>query len=188
MQRKAKVFVAMLALVALSLPIAHAATVRRMDLAEMCNRADRIFKGRVVSIDSISIEAGGSELPAVTYLMEVTDPIQGEFEKSKGTVFTSVTMLRGSKDAQVGDYKRFGKSLELPQLAQGDEYLLVLTPESSIGLTMTVGIGQGCFSVVDNEKGQIAANELGNAGLSATIDEPVGYDHLAGEIRALIGK
>lgn len=189
MQKRAIVLLSAMVFALVLAPIVDAATVRKMDLAEMCNNADRIFRGRVIDVDLGTVEAGGAQLPTVTYKMEVTDAIQGEFARVKDDkTYAEVTMLRGSKDRQIDGLTRFGKSLELPQLVQGDEYLLVLTPNSSVGLTMTVGVGQGCFAVVQDEKGDLAVNELGNAGLSDTINGPVSYDHLAGEIRALIGQ
>lgn len=188
MQRRAIALLSVAVFALLVAPLADASMVQKMDLAEMCKNADRIFRGRVLSVETGTMEVGGAELPTVTYRMEVTDAIQGEFNRKGDRAFTEVTMLGHIKDKPNGTIRRFSKLPDLPAMVTGSEYLLVLTPNSSIGLTMTVGIGQGCFAVVQDSKGYSAVNELGNAGLSNTINGPVSYDHLASEIRSLIGQ
>lgn len=188
MQRRAVALLSVAVLALVVAPIADASMVRKMDLAEMCNNADRIFRGRVLGIETGTLETGGTQLPTVTYTMEVSDAIQGEFTQKGDKSYAEVTMVGTLKDEQTGDVRRFSKLPALPAMASGQEYLLVLTPDSSIGLTMTVGLGQGCFSVIQDAKGDVAVNELGNAGLSDSINGPVGYDHLASAIRALIGE
>ena len=61
----------------------------------------------------------------------------------------------------------------------------------AIGLSVTVGLGQGAFSVypVDGADGEfMAVNEFNNAGLGLNGDGPVEYDKLGAQIRALLGQ
>ena len=58
----------------------------------------------------------------------------------------------------------------LPQIKVGEAYLFFLTRPGSVGLSTTVGLGQGCFHVVGGEEGT-AVNEFGNAGLFKDMTE-----------------
>jgi hypothetical protein len=71
---------------------------------------------------------------------------------------------------------------ELPELGVGEDYVLFTTKPSAVGLSTTVGLGQGAFKLFVSEDGEeLAANELNNAGL---FNGPVTYTQLASAIRA----
>lgn len=168
--------------------VADATTVKKMDLSEICDSADRIFRGRVLGIEAGTVEAGGAELPTVTYRIEVTEAMRGAFTRTQdGKALVEITTLGVGRTKVLGAVTRFPKLPELPVLTQGREYLLFVTPESPLGLSTTVGLGQGRFGMYAGPDGEMAVNEIGNVDLSPTIDGPVRYKKLTNEIRALIG-
>ena len=86
---------------------------------------------------------------------------------------------------------RFSAFRDVPVLRQGGDYVLFTTRESSIGLSVTVGLGQGAFRVlpVDGTDDQFTAvNEFNNAGLGLNGAGPVEYNMLGAQIRALLGQ
>ena len=174
---------ALLALAALVAPSLSAPMVLRMDLAEMCDASGSIYRATVVSAEPGSVSVGGTELSTVEYTLEVTDPILGTFETKDGKSYATVRMLAPVKDQTDGDIRRFSKFPELPQLEVGGDYLLLTTTPSATGLSTTVGLAQGTFSI--DSKDGMAVNGLGNRGL---YEGPVAYDTLANDIRAALGQ
>jgi hypothetical protein len=70
-------------------------------------------------------------------------------------------------------------ALDVPRFAPGERVVLFLYPDSSLGLTSPVALGQGKFSVLrDKEGDELAVNALGNRdllrGLSDAAKEGVG--------------
>jgi hypothetical protein len=65
---------------------------------------------------------------------------------------------------------------------------LFATPPSSIGLSTTVGLGQGAFKVFAANGGMAAVNEFNNAGLGLNGDGPIAYSVLSAKINALLGQ
>ena len=165
---------------------ALATSVLHMNLDGLCDRADKIFRGVVVDIDKGTLTAGGGELPTVTYTLEVTEDFVGNITEVKGKKITTITMVGTPASLQTPDedangVRRFSTLPSPPDLQVGADYLLLTTPESAIGLSTTVGLGQGCFSI-DGEK---ASNLFDNEGL---YDGPVAYDQLAADIRSALAQ
>lgn len=179
-QRRALVFLALAAICASSL---QATMVLKMGLGEMCDRAGNIFRGTVVSVTPGSISVGGEELQTMDYQIAVTDPIKGNFDSKDGESVTTVRMLAPIKNQTDGDVVRFSKLPDLPRLEVGGDYLLLATTPTVSGLSTTVGLGQGCFSI--DKKSEMTANEIGNHGL---YDGPVAYQTIADDIRAALGQ
>ena len=48
----------------------------------------------------------------------------------------------------------------------GREYLLFTTRPSQVGLSTTIGLGQGAFLIDDAGKEELTANAFGNMGLA----------------------
>jgi hypothetical protein len=168
-----------LALIGASL---QAATVLKMSLNEMCDRAGSIFRGKVVSASPGSVQAGGATLDTIDYVIEVSEEFKGSFESKDDKSFATVRMFAPGKDRTEDGLRRFAKlAADLPQLEVGGDYLLLTTTPGPSGLSTTVGLGQGCFSVSK----ETAVNELGNLGI---YDGPVAYDVLANDIRAALGQ
>jgi hypothetical protein len=95
----------------------------------------------------------------------------------------------------------------MPDLAVGQTYLVMTTRPSSIGLSTTVGLGQGCFRISQVGKEELAVNEVNNNGLfrdmpgpsapglrslarsaAAPASGPLSYADLAGRIRGLVAR
>jgi hypothetical protein len=156
-----------------------------MSLNEMCDRAGSIFRGTVVSVAAGSLEAGGGSLATVEYVIEVTEAFKGEFESKGDKSFTQIRMIAGIKGSFEGDVQRFSKLNDLPQLDVGGDYLLLASSPGASGLSTTVGLGQGSFSVSKKGDPQTVVNALGNLGL---YDGPVAYEIIANDIRAALGQ
>ena len=155
------------------------ALVRQMSFAEACDSAEKIFRGRVMSTRTGTIEAGGAQLPTVTYSLEVVESFKGSYGMTKGdTTYVEVTMLGTFKPGGINEAGKVSTLPSLPRLAIGEEYLLFTTAPSAIGLSTTVGLEQGCYHI--NGKTQMASNGVG-AG-------PIAYSALADELRAALGQ
>jgi hypothetical protein len=172
----------------------HATMMLHMNLGELTAGADKIFRGTVTDVQQGTIEAGGAELPMVTYKFKVEELFKGEATQVKGDKAVMEIRMIGSlvhsKADENGNLK-FSPFRDVPRLAEGSDYLLFTTPESSIGLSMTVGLGQGAFKVspVDGADGEFqAVNEFNNAGLGLNGAGPVGYVELSTQINALLGQ
>lgn len=161
----------------------EAATVKKMGLGEMCDRAGSIFRGTVVSASPGTVEVGGGTLRTVDYVIEVTEAFKGSFQSKDDRSFTTIRMLSGIKGGSLDDgaVMRFSKLPDLPELEVGGDYLLLASTPGPSGLSTTVGLGQGCFNVTKEQ----AVNELNNLGL---YDGPVAYDVIANDIRAALGQ
>lgn len=173
-------------LAALLFQPANATTVLRMTLDDLASRADRVFRGNVLSVEPGSAGVGGGSLPTVTYELLVEEQFKGSYPSEEKIVVT-VTMIGSLKqdDQTVSGQRRFDTLPDLPELRVGQEYLLFTTPASAAGLSTTVGLGQGAFKIFLSPDGEeLAANELNNAGL---FEGPVSYTTLASAVRAALG-
>lgn len=188
-----KLLVALVAALVVA-PQIWATTMLHMDLGELTNRADKIFRGTVIYINEGTIEVGGGELPTVTYRLRVEELFKGQAtqvkdEKSIVEIQMIGSLVHSKPDAS-GVVKLSGFR-DVPKLKMGSEYVLFTTAESAIGLSVTVGLGQGAFSVyaVDGARDQfMAVNEFNNAGLGLNGSGPVEYDKLSAQIHALLGQ
>jgi hypothetical protein len=195
----------MAAMLAVITAPASAAMIMKMNLAQLTDRADTIFRGEVLSVEPGKISIGGGTLPTVTYRLRVDEAFKGQFEaKENVSPEVEITMLGTFKaDAhsnQSGGHTRLTSSLpELPKLQVGQSYVLFTTAPGKSGLRSPVGLGQGSFRIYAGaNKTEFAVNELNNIGLfdgatptrrSAQGSEgPVTYTRLAGAILAELGK
>ena len=179
-------------LCALALPAMVTATVvRHMNLDTLSENAGVIFRGTVIGMKTGTVEVGGSELPTTTYSFRVAEMFKGEPTTTKnGQDYLTVTMLGSPKASNdEGDSVHFNVLYDVPRLLKNSEYLLFVTPESSVGLTMTVGLQQGCFDLF----GSMALNRAQNVGLfdgtaaGGPAGGPIDYRDLADRIRASLG-
>lgn len=177
-----------LLLAAMTLAPAGASMVLKMDLADLSERADRIFRGTVLSVEPGAVMAGGAELPTVTYRLRVDEAFKGDYSDTKGVA--EITMLGTIKQQESsGSTLRFSRLPELPVLIRGGEYVVFTTAASPIGLSTTVGLGQGSFKIYFSaDRQEMAVNEIDNVGLSETINGPVPYATLADAIRQQVGQ
>lgn len=150
----------------LTLPL-EAGQVRSVNLEDLTGRADRIFAGRCLETEVVS----HPQLGAVT---RVTFEVERAVKGHLGSTLTIEVIGSGSGQPAPGL-----TTLDVPRFAPGERVVLFLYPESSLGLTSPVALGQGKFSVLHDKEGQeLAVNALGNRdlmrGLSTAARESVG--------------
>jgi hypothetical protein len=169
----------------------QATSMLKMDLGDLTTRAGKIFRGKVISVEPGAIRAGGGELPAVTYRFAVEELYKGEPTQVKGDQAIIEIRMVGDlkKEAATPDgMVRFSLFRDVPRFDEGSEYVLFTTPESAIGLSTTVGLGQGAFKVFPVDGVEQVVNEFNNAGLDLNGAGPVAYEMLRDRIRALLGR
>ncbi len=130
--------------------VAQAATVRTVNLVEMVELAGRVFRGRCVSAQQVVHESLG--LPVMEYTFMVEDGI------------------KGVADGQTIKFRQALLGADIPLYRPGQELMLFLHPESKIGLTSPVGMGQGMFRVSKSGPGDVTVlNALGNRNLAYNL-------------------
>jgi hypothetical protein len=172
-----------------------AVMLEQMQLGKLCDNAQRIFSGTVIEITSSSVEVGAGLLPTVTYRILVDDAFKGEIPDVDGKRIAEIRMLGKAEPKQVGPYQRVDSLKDLPVLEMGRSYVLFTTEPSAIGLSTTVGLGQGCFHILGQGAKAEVVNAYDNVGLFDSAEKaaghpsrgPVSYDVLAERIRAHVG-
>ena len=191
-KRFATAMVGLLTLVMVIPTIVFATSVKHMNIDELSSNADKIFRGTVISVQPGTVQAGGADLPTVTYTLKVEESFKGDFTIEKGDMrLAKITMISDVKaDPSSDGIQKMTLFRDVPRLAVGRDYLLFTSAESSIGLSTTIGLGQGCFDIV----GSMALNRAGNLGLfqGASVAGPakgaIAYDELTDRIRATLAK
>ena len=135
---------------------AQAMTILPLDLPAMTGQAARIFVGRVERI-AAGRDAGG--LPATWTTFTIIEPVKGTVGDTL-TVKQLGTSLAGP-DGQVLPHPA------VPHYRVGESVVLFLQPESALGFTSPVGLGQGCFRVRTEHGTSVAENDVGNRNLGA---------------------
>jgi hypothetical protein len=171
---------AMLALAFVSMT-ASAAMVMKMGLGDLVGSADKVYRGTVLTREPGTVSAGGSEFSTVVYTIRVDDALKGNFAKP----LVTITMLGNLKaDVSGGNVEHLSAMDVNPNLSVGGEYVLFTTAPSAVGLSTTVGLGQGLFRIFANaDNRELAANSLNNHGI---FDGPVQYSKLTAAINALV--
>jgi hypothetical protein len=187
---------------------ARATTLLQMDLEQLCQRANKIFRGTVLSARVGTVEAGGTQIPMVTYRIEVSESFKGEYQTIKGRSIAEVRMVGKPAAVASGSKQLFPLMRDVPHLKVGETYLLLTTAPSVAGLSTTVGLGQGRFRLTGKSGHEEAVNDFGNRGLfggtslerpsplataktaaagPSSAGGPVSYSLLADRIRAIVG-
>ena len=112
-------------------------------------------------------------------------------------------MLGKLPTVRVGNAVRYSPLPDLPSLNLGSDYLLFATAPSAIGLSTTLGLGQGRFDLLKKSEDDLqAVNGFNNLGLfkgtrtasfaiggpHLPVSGPVSYSLLAGQIRAELAR
>ncbi|MFQ5740744.1 MAG: hypothetical protein ACE5JX_17210 [Acidobacteriota bacterium] len=140
----------------LGLPAALATSVRTVNMADMVRYADRVFRGRCLSVTRTDAVAG---FAALEYTFEIVEGIKG-VRTGDTIVFRQVQSGRGTLGAIPG----------IPHYQSGQEIVLFLHADSRIGLTSPVGLSQGVFRLRRGDKGEISVlNGLGNRNLGLAL-------------------
>ncbi len=188
-------------LLAGGLPLS-ASTVLQLNLAQMCDRAEFIFRGTLLDVREGTVDAGGGKLPTVTYRLRVDESFKGSYQVVKGMQIAEITMVGKLKAGTSSGMRAMPVLPEPPRLSVGRDYLLLTTPASAIGLSTTVGLDQGAFLVSGKPGQELAVNGNHNRGLlngmgasaaaatktaSTSPDGPLPYAELAQLIRGIVG-
>ena len=175
--------------VALTASTANATTALQMNLAQMITNADKVFVGTVIDVTEKRVEAGGGEFSAITYRFKIDESFKGSYDEIKGVTYTEVSMVGTLAGLKAGTPPIEG----FPLLTSGTQYLLVVAPEGPIGLTTTMGLGQGTFSLTGAGDDKVALNAASNVGLFSgmnvgfTDGVAISYNELATLIRDIVG-
>jgi hypothetical protein len=173
---------------------AGAMMVQQFNLGEMTVNADKIFRGTIVTVKRGTVQAGGGELPTIKYTIRVSETLKGDTSSANGKAgnVVELTVLGSIKAAAASGNIRFAGGFTPPRLEVGNEYLLFTTAPSSLGLSITVGSGQGLFRFVEGNK---VLNDAKNAGLFRDMDAqgipqrgPIEYSAIAQRISSLVGQ
>ncbi len=115
----------------------------------MCDSADKVFRGTVVSAAPGTLRVGGLDLPTTTYRLRVDEAFKGEFPHARGGGRRVVVRMLSAPNPDERSREARGARFlaDLPQLQVGESYLLLSTRPSSIGTSTTVGLGQGLFRI-----------------------------------------
>lgn len=143
------------------------AFVKHQSLAEMCDEAANIYRGKVLDVSSGSMELAGGEVPTVTYKLEVSESFKGEYVRKGDKRYTEFTVVGSFKSVlrTVGDYAQLNTLPAPPALRVGEEYLLLTNAPNAHGLSNTIGLSQGCFHINGVGKAETVMNGANNAGL-----------------------
>lgn len=188
--KKSFAIAALLSTLLIGPAMVSATSVRHMNLDALTDSAAHIFRGTVTGVKVGTVTRGNSELPTTTYAFRVSESFKGEVDVEKGGErFITVTMVGSLKDTQqTSGIVRFDRFRDVPRLEKGGEYLLFTTAKSQLGLSVTVGLAQGCFDI----QGDMALNRAGNLGLfygtayAGPAQGAIAYDELADRIRATL--
>lgn len=191
--RRAAIFVFIAGLAGIT--ALNATTLVRMNLGDLCGRAETIFRGKVLDVVPGSVEVGGGQLPTMTYRVLVDEAFKGDFEMVKGQRIAEIRMVGKVDPVEVNGARRLPVLNDLPTIRIGESYLLFTTQPSAIGLATTVGLGQGSFHISGKGQKMQAVNEFDNVGLFSGTEAagtpargPVSYSDLADRIRAELGR
>ena len=160
--------------------------VRQLDLEGLCARAHEIYRGTILSATSSSVMVGGGQLPTVTYRVKVDELFRGEVAIVKGVRVAEIRMIGKQEPARYGNLLQFPLLPRMPELIVGLDYLLFQTRPSKVGLSTTVGFGQGRFRIVGNGPSETAVNEQNNRGLLREAPRAMGRDAARGAAQAAV--
>ena len=133
-------------------PPLGATSIRIVNLEEMVQLADRVFRGRCLATREVPGVAG---LQAMEYTFEVTEGVKGT-ETGQRIVFRQVLAPRRGVRGIPG----------MPGYHEGQDLLMFLHGDSQLGLTSPVGFNQGVFRVLNQgEDGVRVVNGLDNRNL-----------------------
>jgi len=143
-----------------------ASQVRLVNLEQMTQRATRIFSGRCTQTRVEYDAALGRNITAATFRVQ---------RVVKGVSETIVTVRMLSDGGATND-----SPAGVPVFHRGEEVVLFLYGESSLGLSSTVGLGQGRFAVLTDKQGRrVALNAVGNRNLMREL-RPAARERLRG--------
>jgi hypothetical protein len=143
-----------------------AGSVKKADLEELVNRSGLIFVGTCISVQPSQVQLQGQSIPVTRYTFKISDSIKGS--ASGDYILNQLGWPSQLPSAMKGAaVTRLPLSLDgLPEYQPTQEYLLMLTRPSSLGLSSPVGLSQSAFVAEHGSDGSKAwKNGMGNRGL-----------------------
>lgn len=135
-------------------------TLRFVNLEEMTLSSQRIFVGTCLNRTRGEDPRG---IPYTLYTFEITNSIAGIRSASHVTFKQFGFYEPAQGDSRV---RRFGAIAGMPSYEPGQSYLLFLGPESRLGFSGPVGLGQGVFAIRREGTETMAVNAVGNRNLA----------------------
>ncbi len=145
-----------------------ATSVKTVNLLEMVEGADRVFRGHCLGVTTTENVLG---FPVAEYTFRVVEGI-------KGTKAGQTVVFRQVKPAE----RRVGRPglpgiVGMPKFQKGQDLVLFLHADSEVGLTSPVGLAQGIFRLAENEKGELEVlNSLANRNLGLNLSRAQALD------------
>jgi hypothetical protein len=171
-----------------------ATILKQMNLQDLTGNASRIFSGTVFDVDKGTLAVGGGTIATVTYRVAVDNALRGDFIEKEGRRIAVIRMVADPGPRRSGNLVGFSRLPEMPKIERGGRYLFFATAPSAVGLSTTVGLGQGCFRISGTPGQETLANELDNEGLfrgmsasGAPKPGPIPYATLMTRVQALLG-
>ncbi len=184
---------ALSAAVVLAVTPLGATILKQMNLEQLVGNSGRIFSGTVIEVDKGTLEVGGGKVPTVTYRVVVDNAFRGDFIEKDGHRIIDLRMVSDAAPRHAGNAVGFSILPEMPRIERGQRYLFFTTNPSKVGLSTTVGLGQGCFRISGSPGQEQLANEFDNQGLfrgmsAPNVPErgPIPYATLTGRVQALL--
>jgi hypothetical protein len=148
----------------LLVPLAARATqILPANLEQIVSESDRIFVGTCTAVRDGTIPE--TSIPFTEYTFSVDKPIKGNFGKT-----VIVRHLGVRRPRVIGDRTLVFRVPGMPVYREGQELMLFLHPDSSLGLSSPVGLSQGAFQIVEIDGERMVQNGFRNQGLFRGID------------------
>jgi hypothetical protein len=145
---------------------AQATRIQLVNLEKMVTKADRIFIGVCSTVEDSTLS--GTDMPVTSYTFSVTEPIKGEMDD------TLTIRQLGVREPRVqGDKALVFRVPGMPVYQAGQEVVLFLISDSSLGLTSPVGLSQGAFTVDKRDGQKLLQNGIQNLGLFKDLSADV---------------
>lgn len=119
----------------------EATTVIEKDLSDLCNEADKIFVGKVVSVESGWRDESQKAIQTVV-TFAVLEPVYGVDGGEVKLTFAGGE-AGGIREVVAG----------MPEFHPGEEVMVFASDQPS--LSPIIGFHQGCFRVVDGDSGKV---------------------------------
>ncbi len=151
--------VSLFAVIAFSTIPLGATSLKMVNLADMVGHSKRIFSGICQEVSSGLDE---NKMPYTSYSFRVTDSIYGIANQQ--VVVVKQFGLAEPMQLENG-VTNLTRIEGMPRYVPGQEYLLLLNKESSLGFSAPIGLLQGAFLVQGTGTSRTVVNGMGNANL-----------------------
>lgn len=143
----------------LSISSAVAIKVKPLSLDKITSSAEYVFEGRCIDAKTGKDEVTG--MIVTWYTFEVISPVKGKLDKT----FTFKQLG--------GDGESRSLSVPITKYEKGEHMILFLYPKSEIGLTSSVGMNQGKFSInkIEGTDVQYVSNGMNGMTLFANMPQ-----------------